>query len=87
MIGVCSAPPCGALDRFRKFGLGRLAIKCILTILIVVRCWKLERKILFSKFLQTDKRFGLLVLSSTFKTPHRRYSYIDEGLSFKSLEW
>ena len=22
-----SAPPCGALDRFRKFGLGRLAIK------------------------------------------------------------
>ena len=24
-----SAPPCGALDRFRKFGLGRLAIKKI----------------------------------------------------------
>ena len=27
MIGVCSAPPSGALDSFRKFGLGRLAIK------------------------------------------------------------
>ena len=58
-------------------------LKCILTILIVVRCWKLERKMLFSKFLQTDKRFGLLVISSTFKTPHRRYSYVDEGLFLK----
>ena len=62
-------------------------LKCILMILIVVRCWKLERKILFSKFLQIDKRLRLSVISSTSKNLRRRYGYIVEGLSFKSLEW
>lgn len=58
-------------------------LKCILTILILVQCWKLERKILFSKFLQIDKRLRLSVISPTSKNPRRRYGYIVEGLSFK----
>ena len=37
-IQQTSAPPCGALDRFRKFGLGRLAIKTN----IMMRRWNFE---------------------------------------------